>query len=730
MTDQDIRSELKMLYISMETFSGIKMAFNDYANTLDATDSKRQAISSAFDSDDEDILPTSGVGLMLTLKLFLLYVANGNGRVTAQQLSYIDKMVDDDILSASVSDASLMAQTPSFNEGPLYPIKILDVLIRNDSMSKYLHPENNNQSGAIRCVRVFSELGRGVISLDKNAVSTQRYREFIQNLRDLAIESGNGAYSKADFAFVSKALKSLPAANVAGTTTSAKAKASAGKSAVGCVRAACVEGGNAFLYRVETQVLPGSGEYDFNGPVPENILHRVMQTAFKNLIFYGSNFLNSIDSTKDYYVHIIAPNSTLPDLPAELAAMLSFHSAITGQPVSEDLIVLGSIDMDGALVAPEKVDKLLRLCAEAGAKRVLLPVNAAASIKEIPSEFELVYFSTPQEALSKVFESETAPAAVAKKTPAKKSAPKKTTTTQKKPAPSAESMNPDGYLIVGTGERKIKQRMFKNRLDLEKIEIAEGVQQINSNAFDGCGNLKEIRLPSSLTKIDVAAFNGCKNLCEVALPDGMAEIGNHAFSSCEKLQEIVLPDSVTKIGKGAFAGCKGLQKVVLSRNLTCIQERAFNGCSNLKEIHLPDSLRTIESAAFGNSGIVKVVLPKGMEKLDLGAFQKTHELRRIYIPDSVTEVRGWSSLDKNVEWISMSSATAEKSAHANCDIQRFLKKIELRGVDDAEKERIIRCVEDDGTLRLMNPTEIQKSEFSGRKDLKKIVVPEGVTKIG
>lgn len=526
MTDQDIRSELKMLYFSMETFSGIKMAFDDYANTLDASSPARQAISSAFDSDDEGILPTSGVGLMLTLKLFLLYVANGNGRVTAQQLSYIDKMVDDDILSASVSAASLMAQIPSFNEGPLYPIKILDVLIRNDLMSKYLHPENNNQSRAIRCVRVFSELGRGVISLDKNAVSTQRYREFIQNLRDLAIESGDGAYSKADFAFV--------AANI-----------------------------NSFAKRNSTQT-----------------------TA-----------------------------------------------------------------------------------------------------------------------------------------PAKKA-------TAKKAAPPAEPVSQDGYVIVGTGEKKIKQRMFKNRLDLEKVEIAEGVQQINSNAFDGCGNLKEIRLPSSLTKIDVAAFNGCKNLSEVALPDGMAEIGNRAFSSCEKLQEIVLPDSVTKIGKGAFAGCQGLQKVVLPRNLTCIQERAFNGCSNLKEIHLPDSLRTIESAAFGSSGIVEVVLPEGMEKLDLGAFQKTHELRRIYIPDSVTEARGWGALDRNVEWISMSSATAEKSAHTNSDIQRFLKKIQLRGVDDAEKERIIRCAEDDGTLRLLNTTEIQNWEFSGRKDLKKIVVPEGVTKIG
>ena len=42
--------------------------------------------------------------------------------------------------------------------------------------------------------------------------------------------------------------------------------------------------------------------------------------------------------------------------------------------------------------------------------------------------------------------------------------------------------------------------VFENCVSLEKIEIPEGVEQIEELVFKNCTSLKEVKLPTSLTR--------------------------------------------------------------------------------------------------------------------------------------------------------------------------------------------------------------------------------------
>ena len=57
---------------------------------------------------------------------------------------------------------------------------------------------------------------------------------------------------------------------------------------------------------------------------------------------------------------------------------------------------------------------------------------------------------------------------------------------------------------------------------------------------------------------------------KVNIPDGVTEINGCAFMGCTSIKTITIPNSVTKIGSGAFYGCTGLNNVYIPGNVTTI----------------------------------------------------------------------------------------------------------------------------------------------------------------
>lgn len=160
------------------------------------------------------------------------------------------------------------------------------------------------------------------------------------------------------------------------------------------------------IYRLETQILPGNGKLTPTGIGSDREAKEAVTTAFNYLKANGASISKSVSTTtKDYIVnyqdlfgHGITKSLTLPTLIAVCS------TALNKQPLS-GLAVLGEITIAGSIVKLDELANVLQVCLDAGAKKLLLPITAAADLGKVPSDlvgkFSLIFYSTPQEAVFK-----------------------------------------------------------------------------------------------------------------------------------------------------------------------------------------------------------------------------------------------------------------------------------------------------------------------------------------
>ena len=94
---------------------------------------------------------------------------------------------------------------------------------------------------------------------------------------------------------------------------------------------------------------------------------------------------------------------------------------------------------------------------------------------------------------------------------------------------------------------------FKDRAEIRKIVVQQGVTTIGDYAFYGCENVTSVTLPDTVTQIGKLAFYGCKNLRTLTIPDSVLTVEDYAFAQAG-LQSIVFRGSAPVLGAGIFAG--------------------------------------------------------------------------------------------------------------------------------------------------------------------------------
>ena len=114
------------------------------------------------------------------------------------------------------------------------------------------------------------------------------------------------------------------------------------------------------------------------------------------------------------------------------------------------------------------------------------------------------------------------------------------------------SMEGETYKVV------LKGNVFKDNIDIESVELKEGVSIENgsngeSAVFSGCSMLRQITLPANLTNIPSGAFKDCISLEEIVIPDSVNTISDNAFDGCNKLEKITYKgEDLRIIGSNAF----------------------------------------------------------------------------------------------------------------------------------------------------------------------------------
>ena len=95
---------------------------------------------------------------------------------------------------------------------------------------------------------------------------------------------------------------------------------------------------------------------------------------------------------------------------------------------------------------------------------------------------------------------------------------------------------------------------YKRRLEINKIEIENGVTNIFENTFYDLGNVTDVSIADTVLNIGNSAFYNCSQLKEITLPSNLEGIGDSAFGN-KKKKKITVPNSVKSMGNSAFFEC-------------------------------------------------------------------------------------------------------------------------------------------------------------------------------
>ena len=164
--------------------------------------------------------------------------------------------------------------------------------------------------------------------------------------------------------------------------------------------------GHLGLYRLETQVTTGNGQLKLSGLSSNMPAKESVKIGFDYFKANATQIQASAKAgDKDYHLHIVESHNTGPSAALTLSSFVALCSGLLGKSVEPQLVVLGTMSLGGGLVAVENLAESLQVAADAGAKRLLLPMPSVSDIPTIPGElftkFQTSFYSDPHDAVMK-----------------------------------------------------------------------------------------------------------------------------------------------------------------------------------------------------------------------------------------------------------------------------------------------------------------------------------------
>jgi ATP-dependent Lon protease len=165
-------------------------------------------------------------------------------------------------------------------------------------------------------------------------------------------------------------------------------------------------GGHLGLYRLETQVSGGTGQLKLSGFGSNTAAKESVKVGFD---YFRANATQVQASVKtgdhDYHLHVVEAHNTGPSSALTLAGYVALCSGVLGKPLEPQMVVLGTMSLGGSMVPVENLAESLQVAADAGAKRILLPMASVADIPTIPGElfakFQTSFYSDARDAVFK-----------------------------------------------------------------------------------------------------------------------------------------------------------------------------------------------------------------------------------------------------------------------------------------------------------------------------------------
>lgn len=166
------------------------------------------------------------------------------------------------------------------------------------------------------------------------------------------------------------------------------------------------KGGMIGVFRLESQMLPGSGKFERTGIGSDRECKEATNTAFNFLKVNGKRVSNSISTTtKDYIINYQDLQGIGMTNKLALSTLIALCSIALGKPVQSSLVVLGEISISGTMMTVDELASVLQVCLDSGAKKVLLPSTSFVDFSTVPSElmsaFQLIPYQSAEDAVFK-----------------------------------------------------------------------------------------------------------------------------------------------------------------------------------------------------------------------------------------------------------------------------------------------------------------------------------------
>lgn len=160
------------------------------------------------------------------------------------------------------------------------------------------------------------------------------------------------------------------------------------------------------VYKLETEVVNGSGKFEKTGLGSHREAKESIETAFRYFKANSKNISASISTTsKDYLMHVQDVNGVGMTSSLSLAAIIAMCSGALNKLVQSQCAVLGAVSIGGTINKVEDLASTLQVCFDAGAKKVLIPMVNAADIATVPPElfakFQIMFYSHAEDAVFK-----------------------------------------------------------------------------------------------------------------------------------------------------------------------------------------------------------------------------------------------------------------------------------------------------------------------------------------
>ena len=160
------------------------------------------------------------------------------------------------------------------------------------------------------------------------------------------------------------------------------------------------------VFRLESQMLPGSGKFERTGIGSDSKSKEAANTAFNYLKANASRISGSISTTtKDYIINYQDLQGIGMTDKLTLPTVIALCSIALGKPTISSLAVLGEISIAGTMIKVDELANALQVCLDSGAKKVLLPITSAADLGSVPSEligcFNLIFYQSAEDAVYK-----------------------------------------------------------------------------------------------------------------------------------------------------------------------------------------------------------------------------------------------------------------------------------------------------------------------------------------